>query len=233
MVYTAHMMEKEPVAIDTPTIALARANRLKRLRNLANLSRKEVCQGSTINLNTLIGWEVARHGGLTAAGARKFLNRILQEGVICSEEWLLQGNGVEPYIVPGITKINETVPPETDIQIQHVLSEIALFKKHHPSGVNMMVTDESMMPSFRKGDFVCGCIISLEDAKNYLGIPCIILTSDGKQVLRNMTIDRMNNAFCLLADNLSAESYEPLVLYDMSPIYIAPVIWHRKLLRSY
>lgn len=227
-------MEKELIETDNSAIpiAAARANRLRRLRNLANLSRKEICQDSGINLNTLIGWEVARHGGLTQPGARKFLKRIILEGIMCSEEWLLHGTGIEPHIVSSISQFNPFTNPGADIQIQQILSEIALFKKHHPNAVSMIINDESMAPSFKKGDFICGCIISREDVKNYLGMPCILLTADGKQLFRNITLGEKEGTFCLLATNLVAVSQEPLILQDITPIYIAPVIWHRKLLKS-
>ena len=227
-------MEKELIETGNSLIpiAAARANRLRRLRNLANLSRKEICQNSGINLNTLIGWEVARHGGLTQPGAQKFLKRIMLEGVMCSEEWLLHGIGIEPHIVSPINRFNPFTHPGADIQIQQILSEIALFKKHHPNAVSIIIKDESMVPSFKKGDFICGCIVPLKDVKNYLGMPCILLTADGKQMLRNITIGEKEGTFCLLATNLVAVSQEPLILQDINPIYIAPVIWHRKLLKS-
>lgn len=224
-------MEKE--LRETGNSALARANRLRRLRNLANLSRKEICLDSGINLNTLIGWEVARHGGLTQPGARKFLKRIALEGIICSEEWLLHGTGAEPHIAPSISPFNPFTNPGADIEIQQILSEIALFKKHHSNAVSMIINDESMTPLFKKGDFICGCIVAMEDIKNYLDMPSILLTASGQQMLRNITPGEKEGTFCFLANNLAAESQESLILKDITPIYIAPVIWHRKLLKSY
>ena len=54
----------------------ARADRLKRVRNLANLSRKEICESGDININTYKGWELARFGGLPVDGAEKIINRV-------------------------------------------------------------------------------------------------------------------------------------------------------------
>ena len=48
----------------------SRGERLRRVRNLANLSRKNFPLHG-INLNTLKGWEIGRHGGLTEKGAKK------------------------------------------------------------------------------------------------------------------------------------------------------------------
>ena len=38
--------------IDPTVLAQERADRLRRLRNLANLSRKELCEAANININT-------------------------------------------------------------------------------------------------------------------------------------------------------------------------------------
>jgi hypothetical protein len=67
----------------------ARGERVRRVRNMANLSRPALCDKSDFKIDTLIGWEVARHGGLTEKGAQKLIHRIAQEGVICTVEWLL------------------------------------------------------------------------------------------------------------------------------------------------
>lgn len=228
MVYST-TMEKELTETNGQVRALTRASRLRRLRNLANLSRKELCQKSGININTLIGWEVGRHGGLTKAGARKFLDSIRAEGVICSEEWLLEGCNIEPYIIPAGPLFTD-IDPES--QLQQILEEIALLKTHHPDSVSIIIEDDSMMPIFKKTDLVCGRVVAFENIKPYLGECCIVLTENGSQMLRTITLGEDENTLSLLASNLSAESLQPLMLQNIKPIYVAPVIWHRKFLKT-
>jgi len=90
--------QKKVLVIDEHSTAEARAERLRRLRNLANLSRKEMCNTDFLNINTLKAWELARFGGLPKDGANKVIMRVAQEGVTCSIDWLLYGKGESPRL---------------------------------------------------------------------------------------------------------------------------------------
>lgn len=70
--------------------------RLRRIRNLANLSRKVLCDEAEININTYIGYEVGRYGGLTKKGADKIIHYLSSKGVYFSMEWLMNGVGKGP-----------------------------------------------------------------------------------------------------------------------------------------
>src|SRR5437868_3849341 len=83
---------------DTLSSPEAKSKRLKRIRNLANLTREQVCEEGNINIHTLIGWENGRFGGLTRAGAKRLLKRVAREGVQCTVEWLLNEIGRGPTI---------------------------------------------------------------------------------------------------------------------------------------
>jgi transcriptional regulator with XRE-family HTH domain len=88
--------------------AAAKGMRLKRVRNLANLSREQLCSGSDVNIHTLIGWECGRFGGLTLVGTQRIIKRLEQEGVFCSAEWLLNENGAAPIVSTDYLKNNES-----------------------------------------------------------------------------------------------------------------------------
>lgn len=90
--------------------ACQRGQRLKRLRNLANLSRKAMCENADLNINTLKGWEIGRHGGLTHQGAKKILKRVANEGVQCSEQWLLHDTGPGPRLSEAHLEAPEQLP---------------------------------------------------------------------------------------------------------------------------
>jgi hypothetical protein len=47
----------------------ARAERLKRLRNLANLSREQMCESGELNINTLKGWEIGGRASSSSIGS--------------------------------------------------------------------------------------------------------------------------------------------------------------------
>src|SRR5579862_8575903 len=76
---------------------IAKAERLKRIRNLANLSREDFCDGD-INLTTLISWEIGRFGGLSRKGASSVIARVAKEGVFVTPEWLLYEVGAGPEV---------------------------------------------------------------------------------------------------------------------------------------
>src|ERR1700733_6271968 len=87
---------KKVIVTDAKSSEEARAERVKRVRNLANLSRKEMCNDGTLNINTYKGWELGRYGGLPLDGADKIVARVAKEGVICTAKWLLYGTGEPP-----------------------------------------------------------------------------------------------------------------------------------------
>lgn len=47
---------KKVIVSDELASAEARAERLRKIRNLANLNRKEICDSDEINFNTYKGW---------------------------------------------------------------------------------------------------------------------------------------------------------------------------------
>lgn len=97
---------KKVQVTDELSTAEARAERLRRLRNLANLSRKDMCN-TDLNFNTLKAWELARFGGLPKDGADKVIRRIAKEGVICTADWLLYGKGITPQLTTERELITE------------------------------------------------------------------------------------------------------------------------------
>ena len=82
-------------SLTSPT---AKAERLKRVRNLANLSREDFCADGEVNITTLISWEVGRFGGLSRKGATSVIARVAKEGVFVTPEWLLHEVGAGPDV---------------------------------------------------------------------------------------------------------------------------------------
>src|SRR5438874_1764938 len=112
----------------------ARALRLKRLRTIANLTRKQICENSGLNINTYIGYEVARYGGLTRWGAEKVITRLAQEGVICTFNWLMYNIGAPPTIPFNLHEIStpsqlQTQQPDNEEKL--IIDELLLFRSHY------------------------------------------------------------------------------------------------------
>ena len=89
-----------------------RTRRLKHIRNIASLSREEMCNGGKINRYTLISW---KNGRLATNDQRcgKIFAKAQKEDVYYTVEWLMDGKGPQPsgnHISPSsIHKIKYTV----------------------------------------------------------------------------------------------------------------------------
>ena len=176
------MTDKKDISDETSP--RAKANRLKRVRNLANLSRNELCEDNNINLNTLIGWENARFGGLTEKGAKNIVKRLSKEGVICSISWLLYGSGLEPELAR--TNLQSPNREIEDKQFQHELfSEIELFKHtYNEQGIVFEISDESMCPVYAPGDYVGGVYLPENKFEQLINKSCLVKLWDNTIILR-------------------------------------------------
>ena len=135
---------------------VARAIRLKRVRNLANLSRKDMCSYEGLNINTYKGWEIARYGGLPQAGAFKVVERVAREGVTCTVEWLLYESGPGPQLQIGFhDSVNAPSKemPERLTEHQAIQNEILFFSRQFKNSIHFKVTDNGMEPYYKK----CAC----------------------------------------------------------------------------
>jgi DNA-binding XRE family transcriptional regulator len=217
-----NVIENPTLSPDSPEM---RALRLKRVRNLANLNRDQMCQDGEIKRNTLIGWECARFGGLTTNGATKVLSRITREGVHCSLEWLMDGEGPEPSVNPlplikndGCIKLNE------DILIAY---EIEFFKAKNWNTVVYKVDDEGMHPQYKETDHVAGKKRFGKDIQLIIGQDCIVETERGEILLRNIREGMELDTYTLVCNNPSISKRKSIIL-NVRLDYAAPVIWHRK-----
>ncbi|HVV69219.1 MAG TPA: hypothetical protein VG895_00155 [Patescibacteria group bacterium] len=208
----------------------ARAKRLRKLRNLANLTRKEMCEHTGIKIDTLIGWEVARHGGLSENGAQKVIGELKKEGVMCTADWLLYEIGQGPTIIPNFENVMLEPPPNSKVisdQDKHIIEELIYFRNHNPGSVDLVIHDDSMNPCYQKGDYVAGIKRYKDDIQSVIGLDCIVQTADGKLLLRKLLTEGNSKKFNLICTNINSNISDPIV-YNIDLIYAAAVIWHRK-----
>lgn len=197
---------------------LARAERLKRIRLMAGLSRREICaEGSGLHPDTYKGWETARFGGLTERGAEKVIARIFENSVVASVEWLLYGIGVQPFENLSDINICKTMLSDQDRQIA---KELLVFKEQKNT-VDLMLQDETMAPLYSKDDIVAG--IKVMAVENAIGLDCIIQTESGEIVFRKLHAGRQEGVYTLLAHQSEAP-----ILADVKILMAAPVIWWRR-----
>lgn len=173
----------------------ARGNRLKQARKLAKLTLKTM-SGGAINFNTLGGWEAGRHGGLTEKGALKVIDRLAQEGVTCSTQWLLYGIGDEPSIAATIQPVTEWKTTQEFLTI-----EKSIILQLHPDFIGMDIQDEAMAPQFNTGDYVCGKPLSEDLLSQAIGQIIIAELDSGETLLRRLLVDTNTQTFTLVASN--------------------------------
>lgn len=189
---------KKVIVTDENASAEARGERLRKIRNLANLSRKELCNAD-IKLNTYKGWELARFGGLPVDGAERVIKRIAEERVICSLDWLLYGRGREPYILP---------PQNTELtgfeDIELILKEISVFQSLYPNVTYLQIADDALAPYYNEGDYVAGIKYFGSAIATITNSPCIIELTNGEMLVRYLRAGHHPNHFLLLPMNINS-----------------------------
>lgn len=202
--------------------------RLKRVRNLANLSRKQLCETSEININTLKGWEIGRYGGLPVDGAERVVARVLEEGVLCTVDWLIYEDGPGPRLITTKETSQEaeaTDQAATEAHKSYILEEISLFTKHYHDTIHYKIADDGMAPRYNIGDYVAGVKRYGADIDALIGQDCIVQLADGRILLRHLKKDPEANTYTLLCTNLDATVSKPAIYYA-NLILAAPVTQH-------
>lgn len=208
----------------------SRAERVRRLRNMANLTRLSMCQTSDIKFDTLIGWEVARHGGLTEKGAIKVLNRVKAEGVSCSLEWLLHEIGAGPVVTTNFNEIRDGFTKKTLIstnEAHQITKELLFFRDNNENSIELCVTEDGMAPVYNPGDYVAGVKWFQDKLPSLIGLDCIVQPLEGELVLRRILAGDEENQFNLVCTNINTRTRQ-IMLMNQSLIFAAPILWHRK-----
>lgn len=216
---------------DNPAITPeARGCRLKRVRNLANLSRREMCtEDSGLKINTLKGWEIGKFGGLSKVGADKVVKRLAAENVFVSKEWLLAEVGPSPSVnvvvhseVEQLSTVSAADFSDDQALIQQ---ELQLFKQHYPNSLDLLIIDDAMASQYQVGDCVAGIVVS--DEADFINQAAIVVTEAGETLCRMIRPSAKAGHYALAASNPQTTIAEP-VIHQVQLKLVAKVIWHRQ-----
>lgn len=191
---------------------IARAKRLEKIRNMANLSRVELCESLNLSINTYKSWETGRFGGISAKGASQIVNQVGQSGVITSIEWLLSGQGLGPYIIPNFSTENTHTDQHSARDI--IIKEIVYLNTFYPNLVYAEITDDGMAPEYLEGDIVAGIKLSQQDLIPLINKECIVFTNDGRILLRYLKVGSKENHYNLCCTNVKTTVQKPIE-YDV------------------
>jgi transcriptional regulator with XRE-family HTH domain len=156
--------------------------RIKMTRTLAGLSRKDLEDKFGISMHTLQSWELGRNP-LTDKTASKLVEIFHNTGVSCSMQWLLEGVGKSPALLESeftpYPPLDQNITPLLDKE-NTIQKEIDFFRMNNPNAVVIMVSDDTMEPGYRQGDFVGGNqYIIPQQINECMGHDCIVETSEG------------------------------------------------------
>ncbi|KTC98227.1 XRE family transcriptional regulator [Legionella erythra] len=219
------------IEINSNTQKISVGRRIKMVRNLAGISRKDLESKYGISMHTLQSWELGRNP-LTEKTASKLIEILHDAGVTCSVQWLLDGAGKSPTLFTS-----EFMPyPALDKDIAPLLSqesaiqkEIEFFKTNNPNAIVIMVSDDTMEPTYSKGDFVGGIqYMNTSDIEECIGHDCVVEISEGIYFRR---LIKRTNGYALVCLNSQTEVEEP-VIFSKKILAATPIIWHRWKLKS-
>lgn len=230
------MIEKDRQSIaqsqdDSLSSPIAKGERLRRIRHLANLSRDEFCSDGQITLATLISWEVGRYNGLSPKGAARVIARVAKEGVFCTSEWLLYEIGVGPEVRVDYKKaLTQANIIEAENSISHdsiVIEELLLFRKLNKNSIDFMIEDDAMLPHYRQGDYVAGIKRFGTKIATLVSLDCIVQINDGRILMRNLQQGPREQSYNLIPTHLQTK-VKDAILYDVDIVSAAPIVWHRR-----
>jgi len=210
-------------------------DRLRRARILAGIpTRREFEKKYRISANTLQGWEQGKNP-LSRKGAKRIIEALKIEGLICSLEWLINGTGVPPR---PFEMTHTEFTSSTDLENlfnamnlqeeQAIYQELQTFKSHNPNAIIITVSDNAMEPQFRTGDYIGGVRLTKpEDIQLYLGQACIVELADHTIIPRYIHTDQESNTYTLSCTNFQSIT-PPLNIFNARILSAAPILWHRK-----
>jgi len=212
--------------------------RLKRARILAGLTtRREFEQTYHISANTLQGWEQGKNP-LSEKGARRVVEALKKQGLICSIEWLLYGSGMPPrpyeMLNAGLKNAmqqDDGVHHQNLKEEERIYQEIQYFKQHNPNAIILSIADDAMEPHFSVGDYIGGVQIQNEELNQYLNTLCILELENNLILPRYLQAGTQEGLYNCACTN-SRTTATPLNLFNVKIISAAPIVWHRRKLTS-
>ncbi|WP_154699524.1 hypothetical protein, partial [Legionella pneumophila] len=102
---------------------------------------------------TLKSWENGTTK-LTQSGAQRCVEAYRNEGLIVSEDWIMEGIGLDPKSTVTVSHYF-AIPTNQEISFEDdelaMVRDANLFKESHPNAVVMLVSNDDMRPFYLPG----------------------------------------------------------------------------------
>jgi transcriptional regulator with XRE-family HTH domain len=205
------------------------AERIKASRSIAGYaSRKEFCFKFGISYDTLDAWERGKNP-LTLKGAKRIVEALKSVGVYCSEEWLMEGKGFSPRPMNELTSEIKASSSDSlsDLEKNLKLStEVATFTTLNENSIVTLITDDSMLPFYKEGDYVGGIRLKGLEIEKAIDKKCIIELQGENTVVRQLQNEKSISRYTLGVFNKNAVEQKKIVARK-NIVSAAPIIWHR------
>lgn len=200
--------------------------RLKYIRSLLRLTRSYLQEKYNLPEVTLKSWENGTTN-VSSSGAKRCVEIYLNEGMIVSEDWILEGLGLDPTASVKVSQYF-AIPSSKELLAGDdevcMLREANTFKESQPGIVIMIVSNDDMRPFYKPGDYVGGKMRFGNDVQTGVNKDCIIHLKNGERFFRRLI--KGNKGYNLTCLNPGETTAEP-VLYNVEIEGAAPIIWHR------
>lgn len=194
--------------------------RIRLARSILGLTRKHLEEQFEISANTLQSWEVGKVA-LTPRGAKRLNGVFTRLGLMCSEDWLLNGQGQAPILLQDISTL-----PKVFTEDICILREMEVFKALNPDPIVSLVSDTGMEPLYEIGDYVAGNKKANDLIARLIGHNCIIETFHGDTFIRKIMRGNKESHYHLACINIHTDQ-QPLIP-DIKIRYAAKIVFHRK-----
>ena len=199
------------------------ANRVKNARLQLGYTREKFAEEHGISVSSLRSWETGKYQ-LSSKAVLRLVSAFEASGLVCTTEWLLNGEGLAPRLAPNAKRDLIWDEEET------ILKEVFFFEENNSDPVVLVVPDDAMEPVYSVGDYVAGNAVSLDLLSDLNYKNCIFKLNSGETVVRrlNRTKGGVHNLYPLnMNTNLSTAFFK-----DVQVEAVAQVVWHRKLMVS-
>lgn len=210
----------------TSTLPIGRGERVKKIREILNISSEELARRVKFSRQSISYWENGRQNGLSYAGAEACVRVLKEADIECDVNWLLYGSGAEPYHTSEGMGVAKTAfdPIQDDYPNDERLEEMMLFNRHSQA-ICMAVKHNAMRPLYQKEDWVGGYWQPV--LPKLIGQPCIVNLNDRLEV--RLLKRRSAQGYDLSFMTYLGDNAEPFELKDQVIQHVAPIVrvWSR------
>ncbi|MDP1604284.1 MAG: helix-turn-helix domain-containing protein [Legionella sp.] len=193
--------------------------RIKSARMQLGYSRKKFAEKYHFSSATLQAWEDGKYT-VPLKGILKYIHALDEAGLVSSVDWFIHGVGVSPRPKVLIKQVAPIVQPLN-------IEENSFFEQSNQNSILVSITDDTMIPFFKPGDFVGGYFIPIDRVDEYIGSYCIVIIATGEILVRKLKYGSKAGFFTLVSTNLDSV-VDTAFLTNCDIQKIAPVTWHRK-----